>query len=145
MAKTRFSGPVFSDNGFGQPVAYILAANTTDIGVTSVNINAGGTYVIIAENQGGPNAAVTLVLPEVVSGTFSPTSQPSDTRYDGIRGQVFNQDGSLVHILKGFGTQPVNANAAGVNVAAGKVVQWMGNGNQSAPWLAITNDLAANA
>lgn len=145
MARTTFSGPVFSDNGFGQPVNYILAATTTDIGVTSVNINAGATYVIIAENQGGPNAAVTLVLPQVQSGTFTTTSQPSDKRYDGIRGQVYNQDGTLVHILKGFGTQPVNENATGVNIAAGKVVQWSGNGNQSAPWLAITNDLAANA
>jgi hypothetical protein len=33
----------------------------------------------------------------------------------------------------------------GVNIAVNSVVQWAGNGNQSAPWLAIANALAANA
>jgi hypothetical protein len=58
---------------------------------------------------------------------------------------VYNQDASLTHILKGFGTQPVNEDADGVNIAPTKVVQWSGNGNQSAPWLAITSDLATGA
>jgi hypothetical protein len=140
MAKTSFSGPVNSLNGFMQPVEYITASS-----VSPINISAGGSYVILATAQGGPAAAVTLVLPQVTSGTFSPTAQPADERYNGIRGQVYNQDDTLVHILKGFGTQPVNENAAGCNVAVESVVQWVGNGNQSAPWLAVANALAGPA
>jgi hypothetical protein len=140
MAKTTFSGPVNSLGGFMQPVNYITSADTSPI-----SIDAGSTYVILATAQGGPAAAVTLVLPEVTSGTFLPGQYPADQRYNGIRGQVFNQDDTLVHILKGFGTQPVNENVAGANVATESVVQWSGNGNQSAPWLAITSSLAGDA
>jgi hypothetical protein len=140
MAKTTFSGPVNSLGGFMQPVNYITSAD-----VSPISIDAGSTYVILATAQGGPNAAVTLVLPEVTSGTFAPGFYPADERYNGIRGQVFNQDDTLVHILKGFGSQPVNENVAGANVATESVVQWSGNGNQSAPWLAITSSLAGNA
>jgi hypothetical protein len=140
MAKTTFSGPVNSLGGFMQPVNYITSADTSPI-----NIDAGSTYVILATAQGGPSGVVTLVLPEVTSGTFLPGQYPADQRYNGIRGQVFNQDDTLVHILKGFGTQPVNENVAGANVATESVVQWSGNGNQSAPWLAITSSLAGNA
>jgi len=140
MAKTTFSGPVNSLGGFMQPVNYITSADTSPI-----NIDAGSTYVILATAQGGPAAAVTLVLPEVTSGTFLPGQYPADQRYNGIRGQVFNQDDTLVHILKGFGTQPVNENVAGANVATESVVQWSGNGNQSAPWLTITSSLVGNA
>jgi hypothetical protein len=141
MAKTTFSGPVNSTNGFMQPVNYITSADTSPI-----SIDAGSTYVILATAQGGPAAAVTLVLPQVVSGTFLPGQYPADERYNGIRGQVYNQDGTLVHILKGFGSpaQPVNENADGVDIAINSVVQWTGNGNQSAPWLAIANALAAD-
>jgi hypothetical protein len=140
MAKTSFSGPVNSLNGFMQPVEYITASS-----VSPINISAGGSYVILATTQGGPASAVTLVLPQVTSGTFEPGSYPADANYNGIRGQVYNQDPTLVHILKGFGTQPVNENAAGCNVAVNSVVQWVGNGNQSAPWLAIANALAGDA
>jgi hypothetical protein len=140
MAKTSFSGPVNSLAGFMQPVAYITSAD-----VSPINIAAGGTYVILATAQGGPSNVVTLVLPEVTSGTFSIGNYPADANYNGIRGQVYNQDPTLVHILKGYGTQPVNENAAGVNVAVNSVVQWMGNGNQSAPWLAVANALAGDA
>jgi hypothetical protein len=141
MAKTTFSGPVNSTNGFMQPVNYITSADTSPI-----NIDAGATYVILATAQGGPAGAVTLVLPQVVSGTFLPGQYPADERYNGIRGQVYNQDGTLVHILKGFGSpaQPVNENVDGVDIAINSVVQWTGNGNQSAPWLAIANALAAD-
>ena len=140
MAKTTFSGPVNSAAGFMQPVQYITSAD-----VSPINIEAGGSYVILATAQGGPNAAVTLVLPQVVSGTFLPGQYPADANYNGIRGQVYNQDPTLVHILKGFGTQPVNADPQGCNVAVNSVVQWVGNGNQSAPWLAITSSLAGGA
>jgi hypothetical protein len=142
MAKTTFSGPVNSTNGFMQPVNYITSAD-----VSPINIDAGATYVILATAQGGPAGVVTLVLPQVVSGTFLPGQYPADERYNGIRGQVYNQDGTLVHILKGFGSpaQPVNENADGVDIAINSVVQWTGNGNQSAPWLAVANALAADA
>ena len=140
MAKTTFSGPVNSLGGFMQPVQYITSAS-----VSPISIDAGSSYVILATAQGGPAGAVTLVLPQVTSGTFTPTAQPADANFNGIRGQVYNQDATLTHILKGFGTQPVNQDADGVNVAPTKVVQWVGNGNQSAPWLAITSDLATGA
>jgi len=124
-----------------QPVSYITSADTSPI-----PINPGGTYVILDAAQGGPSGVVTLVLPKVESGTFAPGYYPADERYNGIRGQVYNQSSSLTHILKGFGSpaQPVNENADGVEIDNGKVVQWMGNGNQSAPWLAIINDLATS-
>lgn len=140
MAYTTFSGPVRSGAGFATPVQYITSASGS-----TINIEAGGNYVILATAQGGPASAVTLVLPEVTSGTFAPGYYPSDARYDGIQGAVYNQDATLVHVLKGFGTQPVNENAAGVNIAVDSVVQWAGNGNQSAPWLATASALAANA
>ena len=140
MAKTSFSGPVNSLNGFMQPVEYITSAS-----VSPISISAGGSYVILATAQGGPSGVVTLVLPEVTSGTFAVGFYPADANYNGIRGQVYNQDPTLVHILKGYGTQPVNENAAGCNVAVNSVVQWAGNGNQSAPWLAVTNALAGDA
>jgi hypothetical protein len=140
MAKTTFSGPVNSLAGFMQPVSYITSAD-----VSPISIDAGGTYVILAAAQGGPSGVVTLVLPEVTSGTFAVGSYPADANYNGIRGQVYNQSSSLVHILKGFGTQPVNEDPQGCNLASSSVVQWMGNGNQSAPWLAITSSLAGGA
>ena len=136
MAYTTFSGPVRSQGGFATPVEYILGASTT-----LVNIEAGKTYVIIAENQGGPTAACTLRLPEVVSGTFSPTSQPADQRYNGIEGKVFNQSTTLTHVLDGYGSQTING-LASVNIDPAKVVQWSGNGNQAAPWIAIESSLA---
>ena len=137
MAYTTFSGPVRSGAGFATPIQYITSSSGS-----TINIEAGGNYVILATAQGGPASAVTLVLPQVTSGTFAPGSYPSDVRYDGIQGSVYNQDGTLTHTLKGFGTQPVNENAAGVDIDPESVVQWAGNGNQSAPWLAIINTLA---
>jgi hypothetical protein len=136
MAYTTFSGPVRSLGGFASPVEYILGASTT-----TVNIEAGKTYIIIAENQGGPTGACTLVLPQVVSGTFSPTDQPADERYNGIEGRVFNQSATLTHVLDGFGSQTING-LTSVNIDPLKVVQWAGNGNQSAPWIAIESSLA---
>ena len=143
MAYTTFTGPVRSTNGFATPVQYITAA---DEAISSdINIDAGGIYVILSTAQGGPTAAVNLILPLVTSGTFTLNSQPSDSNFDGIGGSVYNQSATLVHKLKGTASQKVNENAGGVNIAVNSVVQWTGNGNQSAPWLAIANALAANA
>jgi hypothetical protein len=139
MAKTSFSGPVNSLNGFMQPVSYILGAATT-----TVNINPGVTYVILAEDQGGPTGVCTLRFPEVVSAPFSPAygdNQPADQRYNGIRGQVFNQSTTLTHVLDGFGSQTING-LASVALEPVKVVQWVGNGNENAPWIAIESALA---
>jgi hypothetical protein len=75
MAYTTFSGPVRSTNGFATPVQYITSADTSPI-----NIQAGANYVILATAQGGPASAVTLVLPEVTSGTFAVGYYPSDAQ-----------------------------------------------------------------
>jgi hypothetical protein len=45
---------------------------------STISIEAGANYVILATAQGGPASAVTLVLPEVTSGTFAPGYYPSD-------------------------------------------------------------------
>jgi len=74
-----------------QPVQYITSAD-----VSPINIEAGASYVILATAQGGPAAAVTLVLPQVTSGTFLPGQYPADERFNGIRGQVFTQDDTLI-------------------------------------------------
>lgn len=137
MAQSNWSGPINSDTGFMSNVRYILGASTT-----AVNIEAGCTYVIIAEDQGGPTGVCTLTLPEVVSGTFSPTSQPADPRYNGIEGKILNQSTTLTHVLSGYGAQTVSG-VANVSIAPARIVQYAGNGNQSAPWVAISNPLLA--
>ena len=135
MAQSNWSGPINSDNGFMSSVRYILGASTT-----SVNIVAGADYVIIAENQGGPTGVVTLHLPLVVSGSFQPNSQPADANYNGIRGSVFNQSTTLTHVLAGTSGQTVSG-AASVSIAPVHLVQYAGNGNKDAPWIAISNAL----
>ena len=132
MARSTFSGPVKSNNGFMTSPRYIFA---TDVVNGEVAIEATGTYIILTSAEGGPSGAVDFVLPEVVSGSFSIDSQPADERYNGAQGTLINY-GSQAHTLKGFGTQPVNGDAAGVIVPAAHVVQWGGNGNQAAPWVA---------
>jgi hypothetical protein len=119
-------------------VRYVLGAATT-----AVNIEAGCTYVIIAENQGGPTGVCTLTLPEVISGAFSPAfgdQQPADPRYNGIQGEILNQSTTLTHVLSGYGAQTVSG-VANVSIAPASVVQYAGNGNQAAPWVAISNAL----
>lgn len=137
MSRTTFSGPVASLGGFiGATTSYIIGA-----GVTAANVDATGSYVILSSANGGPTGAVTLTLPQVESGTFSVTAQPADYRYDGARGVVFNE-GAVTGTLKGFGSQPINGSVTGVEVPPNSVVQWAGNGNQAAPWVAVVNTLA---
>jgi hypothetical protein len=138
MAFTTFSGPVRSLNGFAEPVTYIFA---TDVDGGEVNISASGNIVILSPADGGPAAEATLVLPEVVSGGFDLTQQPADDRYNGIQGRVTNY-GAVAHKLKGFGAQTISG-VAEVTVAAGTVVQWGGNGNQAAPWIAVSSAILA--
>lgn len=137
MAFTTFSGPVRSLAGFVEPVTYIFATDVVD---SVVNISATGNYVILSEADGGPATGCLLVLPEVVSGTFSLDAQPADARYNGAKGSVYNYNANAF-ALGGYDGQTVNGYAA-VTVAAGHAVQWGGNGNQAAPWGAITTAFA---
>ena len=132
MSRTTFSGPVKSNAGFMTQPIYVFA---TDVDGGEVQIQATGTYIILSAADGGPAAEVDFVLPQVVSGTFSLSQQPADERYNGAQGTIINY-GAVAHVLKGFGTQPVNGDADGVVVPAAHVVQWGGNGNQAAPWVA---------
>ena len=138
MSFTTFTGPVRSLNGFVEPVTYIFA---TDVPVSGeVNISATGNIVILSPADGGPAAEVTFVLPQVESGAFSLAygqNQPADPRYNGAKGSILNY-GAVAHKLKGYGTQVVSG-AAEVTIAAASAVQWGGNGNQNAPWSAISN------
>ena len=137
MSMTTFSGPVRSIGGFmGATTSYVIGA-----GVTAADISATGSYVILSSTNGGPTGAVTLTLPQVESGSFSTTSQPADQRYDGAQGAVFNE-GAVTGTLKGYGSQPINGSVTGVEIPPGSIVQWGGNGNQAAPWVAIVNTLA---
>ena len=138
MSFTTFTGPVRSLNGFVEPVTYIFA---TDVVGGEVNISATGNYVILSPADGGPATEATLVLPQVESGQFDLTSQPADARYNGARGAVVNY-GAVDHKLKGFGAQVISG-VAEVTIADGTVVQWAGNGNQAAPWIAISTAILA--
>jgi len=138
MSFTTFSGPVRSLAGFVEPVTYIFA---TDVVGGEVNISATGNYVLLSPADGGPATQATLVLPQVESGAFNLTEQPADSRYDGVRGSVVNY-GAVAHKLKGYGAQTISG-VAEVTLAAGTVVQWGGNGNQAAPWTAISNAILA--
>jgi hypothetical protein len=132
MSRTTFSGPIKSNAGFMTQPQYIFATDVVD---GEVAIEATGTYIILTAAEGGPSGAVDFVLPQVVSGSFDINSQPADERYNGAQGVLINYGGQA-HTLKGFGTQPVNGDAAGVIVPAAHVVQWGGNGNAAAPWVA---------
>ena len=138
MSFTTFSGPIRSLAGFVEPVTYIFA---TDVVGGEVNISATGNYVLLSPADGGPATQATLVLPQVESGAFNLTEQPADSRYDGVRGSVVNY-GAVAHKLKGYGAQTISG-VAEVTLAAGTVVQWGGNGNQAAPWTAISNAILA--
>ena len=138
MSFTTFSGPVRSIAGFVEPVTYIFA---TDVVGGEVNISATGNYVLLSPADGGPATEATLVLPQVESGAFSLTEQPADARYNGVKGSVVNY-GAVAHKLKGYGAQTISG-VAEVTIAAASAVQWGGNGNQAAPWSAISNAILA--
>ena len=139
MAFTTFSGPVRSTNGFVEPVTYIFATDLDNN--DEVAISATGNYVILSPADGGPATEATLVLPQVVSGAFDLNNQPADARYNGAKGAVTNY-GAVAHKLKGYDTQVISG-VAEVTIAAGTVVQWGGNGNQAAPWTAVSNAILA--
>lgn len=131
MAKSTFSGPVQSNNGFMTPVLPIAAATTLTQGTV------GGDYVILAETDGGPSGAIAVTLPTVVG-----TSTAPDSRYNGIRGGLFNASTTLTHTVNAASGQTVNG-AASVNVPPLHFAEWIGNGNQNAPWLCRISPLVA--
>ena len=138
MARTTFSGPVFSQNGFGTPLVYVTAAMASPI-----SIPAGATVIILSPADGGPAAEVTLRLPKVSTTDGQPFNiSNADPSYTGIRGAVINY-GAVAHVLAGTDSQPVNQDADGVVIAAGTLVQWAGNGNPAAPWAAGEMTLCA--
>jgi hypothetical protein len=131
MSKTTFSGPVQSNGGFMTPVLPIAASTN----LTAATV--GGDYVILATTNGGPAAPITITLPQVVG-----TSTNPDPRYNGIRGALFNEDTVLTHVIDGFASQTVN-NGASVNVPPLHFAEWVGNGNQNAPWLCRISPLVS--
>jgi hypothetical protein len=131
MSYTTFSGPVRSLNGFATPVAPIAASTALTAGTI------GGNYVILAETDGGSATPITITLPQVVG-----TSTGPDAAYNGIQGGLFNASTTLTHVIDGFGSQTVNG-AASVNVPPLHFAQWIGNGNQNAPWLCRISPLVS--
>jgi hypothetical protein len=109
-----------------------LAASTA---LTAATV--GGDFVILSTVDGGAAAPITVTLPQVVGTAFNP-----DPRYNGIRGGLFNADTVLTHVIDGFGSQTVNGGAS-VNVPPLHFAEWIGNGNQNAPWLCRISPLVA--
>ena len=137
MAKTTFSGPVFSNAGFGTPIRYITAADPA-----TVDIEPGSQVVILSVADGGP-ASVTLRLPKV----FTTDGQAfnianADPRFAGVRGYILNY-GAAEHTLVGTDGQPVNGSATGVKIDNNTAVQYAGNGNPTAAWAAVESPLCA--
>ena len=133
MAKTTFSGPVQSNNGFMTPVLPIAAATTL------TQSTVGGDYVILSAADGGPSAPIAVTLPTVVG-----TSTNPDPSYNGIRGGLFNASTTVTHTVNAASGQTVNG-AASVNVPPLHFAEWVGNGNQNAPWLCRISPLVAAA
>ena len=139
MARTTFSGPVISNNGFGSPIQYITAASPA-----TVDINPGSQVVILSVADGGP-ASVTLRLPKVFTTDGGPFNiLNADPRYVGVRGYILNYGGAT-HVLQGTDSQPVNGDADGVVIPATSVVEFAGNGNPTAAWAASEQTLCTGA
>jgi len=141
MAISTASGPWRSRAGFIVPITYVFA---TDIVAGQYFIkDPGARILVLSAADGGPAGAVDFILPEVTLPEYITSWQgPQSARpeLNGIEGSITNY-GLVGHMLLGFNGQPVSGNPAGVTVAAGTVVQWGGNGNPNAPWLAISNSI----
>ena len=141
MALSTASGPWRSLAGFITPITYVYA---TDIVAGEYQIlDAVAEFLILSPADGGPATAVDFVLPNVTTndGTAWVGPQSAQPQFNGIRGSITNY-GAVAHKLKGYGSQVVSG-AAEVTVAAGTIVQWGGNGNPNAPWIAISNAILA--
>jgi hypothetical protein len=141
MAISTASGPWRSLAGFITPITYVFA---TDIVAGEYQIkDAGAEILILSPADGGPATQVTFVLPNVTTnnGAAWVGPQSAQPQFNGIRGSITNY-GAVAHKLSGYSTQPISG-VADVTIAAGTVVQWAGNGNPNAPWLAISNAILA--
>ena len=138
MAISTASGPWRSLTGFIVPITYVRA---TDVVAGDYQIqDPGARILVLSPADGGPAAPVNFILPEVTLPQYVNTWTGPETarpELNGIEGSITNY-GAVGHVLVGFTGQPVSGNPAGVTVAAGAVVQWAGNGNPNAPWLAIS-------
>ena len=141
MALSTASGPWRSLTGFITPITYVFA---TDIVAGEYQIqDAGAEILVLSAADGGPATSVDFILPQVTtnSGAAWVGPQSAQPQFNGIKGSITNY-GSQAHVLKGYGSQPISG-VASVTIAAGSVVQWGGNGNPNAPWLAISNAILA--
>ena len=141
MALSTASGPWRSLAGFITPITYVYA---TDIVAGEYQIlDAGAEILILSPADGGPASQVTFVLPNVTTnnGGAWVGPQSAQPQLNGIRGSITNY-GAVAHKLSGYGSQPISG-VAEVTIAAGTIVQWGGNGNPNAPWLAISNAILA--
>jgi hypothetical protein len=142
MALSTASGPWRSTTGFIVPITYIFA---TDIVGGEYQIqDAGARILILSPADGGPNSSVDFILPEVtlpdgITSWVGP--QSARPELNGIEGSITNY-GSQAHVLKGYGSQVISG-VASVTLGTGTVVQWAGNGNPNAPWLAISTAILA--
>ena len=142
MALSTASGPWRSVAGYIVPITYVFA---TDIVNSEYQIqDAGARILILSPADGGPASEVTFILPEVTLPQYvTAWTGPNSARpeLNGIEGSITNY-GAQAHKLKGYGSQVVSG-VSEVTLAAGTVVQWAGNGNPNAPWLAISNAILA--
>ena len=142
MALSSPSGPWRSMTGFIVPITYVSAADIVN-GEYQIQ-DPGARVLVLSAADGGPASEVTFILPNVTlpSGVTTWTGpQTARPELNGIEGSITNY-GSQAHKLKGFGSQVISG-VAEVTVAAGAVVQWAGNGNPNAPWLAISTAILA--
>ena len=143
MAMSNWSGPINSENGFITPITYIYAA---DIVAGEYQIrDPGARILILSQADGGPTGNVDFILPNVTlpDGVTTFTG-PNSARpeLNGIQGSITNYGADRTYKLKGYNGQLVSG-VAEVTIGTGTVVQWAGNGNPNAPWLAISNNILA--
>ena len=137
MALSSPSGPWRSMTGFIVPITYVSAADIVN-GEYQIK-DPGARVLVLSPADGGPGSAVDFILPNVTlpdgvtTWTGPNTARPE---LNGIEGSITNY-GAVAHKLKGFGSQVISG-VAEVTVDAGTVVQWAGNGNPNAPWLATS-------
>ena len=141
MALSTASGPWRSGAGFIVPITYVFA---TDIVGGEFQIPYPGARVLIlSQADGGPTGAVDFILPEVTLPPGVTTfTGPGSARpeLNGVEGSITNYGADRTYKLKGFNGQLVSGQAE-VTIGTGTVVQWAGNGNPNAPWLAISTNI----
>jgi hypothetical protein len=143
MAISTASGPWRSLTGFITPITYIFAADIVN-GEYFIK-DPGARILILSQADGGPTGAVDFILPEVTLPQYITTwTGPNTARpeLNGIEGSITNYGADRTYTLKGFNGQLISG-VADVTIATGAVVQWAGNGNPNAPWLAISNAILA--